>query len=897
MSIGLRSLAVGFIALLASLSLGNLAFADTTGSLLPTADGNYTQWTASPAGSHYVNVDDSSCNGNTDYNETLTTGNRDSYVVTDSVPNGAQITQIAIQPCASKTAPGPDSTMKVFYRFGGINSVDSNAYSLTNTTPADQSTSTFAGLSLLKTSTTTLEIGAVHASGIKGSRLSRIVAVVTYTPLTAPSGATATASTTDPQILVTWTDNSSIETNFEVLKSTDGINFSHLATTSANAISFTDLGLAAATTYYYEVRAYNFGAYSAVSNSASATTGDIPVSPSNVTAVASTTATIIELGWSDNSNNESSFVIERSTTSTTTGFSFLKTVGSNTVTTSDTSISSSTIYYYRVSATNGYGTSSPSTAATAIAADNLAASLIHYWKLDESSGDAADAVGSLTLTNNNSVAFATSTGKINNGVSLDSSSSQYFSGTLASSATANLTVALWVYIPVSSMHGAFFHNGSHVPGGDGYTLGVGDTTFDDPGNHLILLLDNVAWINSGASIGTGWHHVAITRGASTWKFYVDGTAVGTTSTISPSTPTADFALGRDTSPGGTRYPNAYLDEVGFWARELSASEVSQLYNGGAGVQYPFLAENPPAAPSNTVATASATDVQVTWTDNSSNESSFEVLRSTDGTSYFHTATTSENVTSYTDIGLASSTTYYYEVRAFNSAGYSSVSNVASTTTGTIDLTSNLIHYWKLDDSSGDATDSVGSLTLTNNGSIAFATSTSKINNGVSLDGSSQYFSGGLASSATTNVTIALWVYIPSSSTHGAFLHNGSNVPGGNGYTLGVGNGDFDTAGNNLILLLDSAAWIDSGATIGTGWHHVAVTRDATTWKFYIDGSAAGTTSTASPLTPTSDFQLGRDTSNRYFGGDLDEVGFWTRALSASEISQLYNSGAGVQYPF
>jgi hypothetical protein len=30
---------------------------------------------------------------------------------------------------------------------------------------------------------------------------------------------------------------------------------------------------------------------------------------------------------------------------------------------------------------------------------------------------------------------------------------------------------------------------------------------------------------------------------------------------------------------------------------------------------------------------------------------------------------------------------------------------------------------------------------------------------------------------------------------------------------------------------------------------------------------------------------------------LDEVGFWTRALSAAEVTSLYNSGNGLQYPF
>ncbi len=32
-------------------------------------------------------------------------------------------------------------------------------------------------------------------------------------------------------------------------------------------------------------------------------------------------------------------------------------------------------------------------------------------------------------------------------------------------------------------------------------------------------------------------------------------------------------------------------------------------------------------------------------------------------------------------------------------------------------------------------------------------------------------------------------------------------------------------------------------------------------------------------------------------GQVDELAIWNRALSAAEVTQLYNSGAGKQYPF
>lgn len=40
-------------------------------------------------------------------------------------------------------------------------------------------------------------------------------------------------------------------------------------------------------------------------------------------------------------------------------------------------------------------------------------------------------------------------------------------------------------------------------------------------------------------------------------------------------------------PGGSGGVNMYVDEMGWWRRSLSSSEVVTLYNGGAGLSYPF----------------------------------------------------------------------------------------------------------------------------------------------------------------------------------------------------------------------------------------------------------------------------------------------------------------------
>ncbi len=90
----------------------------------------------------------------------------------------------------------------------------------------------------------------------------------------------------------------------------------------------------------------------------------------------------------------------------------------------------------------------------------------------------------------------------------------------------------------------------------------------------------------------------------------------------------------------------------------------------------------PTAPSGLSASSiSSSQINLSWTDNSSNEDNFIVARSTtSGGPYTDIATLAANVTSYNNTGLAANTTYHYVVRASNTAGASANSSQASATT-------------------------------------------------------------------------------------------------------------------------------------------------------------------------------------------------------------------------
>jgi len=90
----------------------------------------------------------------------------------------------------------------------------------------------------------------------------------------------------------------------------------------------------------------------------------------------------------------------------------------------------------------------------------------------------------------------------------------------------------------------------------------------------------------------------------------------------------------------------------------------------------------PAAPSSlTVTSGGKGSATLNWVDNSTNEDNFLVERSTSmSAGYIQIATTGANVKSYTDNTVFRKTTYFYRVRAANSGGKSSYSNVASVKT-------------------------------------------------------------------------------------------------------------------------------------------------------------------------------------------------------------------------
>jgi subtilisin family serine protease len=157
-----------------------------------------------------------------------------------------------------------------------------------------------------------------------------------------------------------WTDQSANELGFAIERASGGQPYVLVDTVGANLTGYSDWKVSPNTAYSYRVRAYNPGGSSGYPNAATVTTPNLglPTAPASLTASAQAPGKGggVALAWTDKSNNEGGFQMERKTGSTGT-WQPLITLAANTTKYTDTSTVSRTSYYYRVRAFNIAGSS------------------------------------------------------------------------------------------------------------------------------------------------------------------------------------------------------------------------------------------------------------------------------------------------------------------------------------------------------------------------------------------------------------------------------------------------------------------------------------------------------------------------------------------------------------
>jgi titin len=418
-------------------------------------------------------------------------------------------------------------------------------------------------------------------------------------PPTAPPAAPTVlkaAATGASTVNLTWTDNSNNEAGFSIERSTDGVNFTQVNTVGVNVTSYTDSNLTPESKYYYQVRAYNSYntlSYSAYTNIASATTLSVgqqaPVDLYHFDAGTGTTA--------------------------------LDSAGTNT------------------------GTLVGTTLPTWVAPGRVGAAALSF-----------SGTGTYNQTNQSAVQLSSDLSPI-----LGSTSS--IDAWIKTTQVGNNTH--WQAPAITGVEQA--------SGGNDINWGTLNAAGD-----IGIYVGDAGGVYSTSPVNDGqWHNVAMTRNATTGvvQLYVDGVSQGT-GTYDTGNKTSQIkfigALGDVASDGvtptGANYFNGQIDEVRIYNQVLDPQEINAL-------------SLPPAAPTSlTVTPASGTELDLAWTDNSTYATGYIVQRSVNNGPWVSLPTLPSGTNSYNDTGLSPNTLYSYQVQAIDTAGASAFSNVASTTT-------------------------------------------------------------------------------------------------------------------------------------------------------------------------------------------------------------------------
>jgi fibronectin type 3 domain-containing protein/predicted esterase len=414
--------------------------------------------------------------------------------------------------------------------------------------------------------------------------------------------------------------------------------------------------------------------------------GDAPVNtgtpPSNPSALAATAASYgqINLTWLDNSDNETAFEIWRSTNASS-GFVTVGQAKTNSTSYSDTTVSPSTTYYYRIRAIGQHGESS------LIA--NIGTGNETSWKLDNNYNDGSG--NNKTLTQNGTPTFdAVDKKQGSHAVNLNGSS-QYLtiptSGSFLQSTYTQKTVILWAKSANNT--------------GNRFLLDIGAS---DDGLGLRLdanrLYAGVASNNTRRNVSapytsTTWNHIALVYNNNSLKLYVNGIEAVSNDDLgfnSIGTTTGTHRLGyADLLTGNvfqTTIPARFsgkLDDIEIYNRALSMTEITTLMNGGSLPQSvattPALPAAPPVPASLLASGVSTSKIEISWPDVPT-ETSYELYRSTNtNANYVLFATLGANISNFIDSGLFANSIYYYKVRAKNLGGYSNYSSEDSAKTG------------------------------------------------------------------------------------------------------------------------------------------------------------------------------------------------------------------------
>jgi len=499
--------------------------------------------------------------------------------------------------------------------------------------------------------------------------------------------------------------------------------------------------------------------------------------------------------------------------------------------------------------------------------DDISSGLVGHWTFDGKDCGATYCVDKSTGGNTGTFVgnVHSVTGKLGQAMYFDGIDDGVLIGTSPAIDAGDFTLSAWIKTRSTASAGGVITNDSNGNGIISLRV-VSGNAFGQ-----VRTISNTGLTSiTGTKVNDGnWHQIALTKSGTSVVLYRDGVSDGSGTTVAGDLQASDWYLGiRD---GLAHDFEGVIDDARIYDRALSGAEIATLYKYGG---TPNATLNSTTRPD----PISTSGLVGHWTFDASSIFGSKALDSS-GTG--NTATTS---------GISLVAGKIGQALGFN------LTTPPPTTSG-------LVAWWSMDTNTisseaiSDLSGSGKTATLVGNHTHPDG----KIGQAIDFTDANTYasFSDTGFPTGTANRSLTAWIKT-STAANQEFFTYGATVDTGKTwyayvYNLGSGcNGNPDTGGQYALLVGTGGAnsnVCDQTSLIDGSWHFIAVSATGATQSLYVDG-VFKVSGVPSPVdgnnTILSSGKIGNNAGTS-FVGSIDDMRFYNRALSANEITTLYNN--------
>ncbi len=248
-------------------------------------------------------------------------------------------------------------------------------------------------------------------------------------------------------------------------------------------------------------------------------------------------------------------------------------------------------------------------------------------------------------------------------------------------------------------------------------------------------------------------------------------------------------------------------------------------------------------------------------------------------------------TAHADTGLVASTTYSYSIAAYDANGNESAQSSplgVATSAGSPLPSAGLVAYLSLNEGMGTQTADMAGTGHTGTLAGGATWTTGKFGNAVQFNGSTSYvnIANEQGFDFTGPFSVSFWMKRNGYANSWEALVTKADSAWGAGRNNTGHSVAFTTFSASSVDDLYATAVVDDGQ-----WHHVVLVYTGSAKQIYIDRELNASRSYAQPIR-TNNFNLrlgmNQEYAPAYYGGALDEVRVYNRALTPAEVTTLYS---------